>query len=83
MKNLNNIQFMFSSFCSSYYQIMLFFWVLHDVVINVLEEHTSSIFTVTELVKMDAEMLWSKKCVSYVGQFDGLEPITGTEGRKR
>jgi hypothetical protein len=52
-------------------------------VINVLEEHAASIFTVTELVKMDAEKLWSKKCVSYVGQFDGLEPITGIEGRKR
>jgi hypothetical protein len=63
--------------------MMFFFWVPHNVVINVLEKHTASIFTVTELVKMDAEMLWSKKCVSYVGQFDGLEPITDTEGRKR
>jgi len=62
---------------------MFFFWVLHHVVINVLEEHTASIFTVTELVKMDAEMIRSEKCVSYVGQLDGLEPITGTEGSKR
>jgi hypothetical protein len=62
---------------------MFFVWVLHHVVINVLQEHTASIFTVTELVKMDAEVIWSKKCVSYVGWFDGLEPITGTEGRKR
>lgn len=51
--------------------------------INGLEEHTASIFTVTELVQMDAEMIWSKKHVSYVGRFDGLEPITVTEGRKR
>lgn len=26
-------------------------------------------------------MLWNKKCVIYVGQFDGLESVTGTEGR--
>jgi hypothetical protein len=42
--------------------IMFFFRVLHDVVINVLEEHSASIFTVTELVTIDAEMIWSKKC---------------------
>jgi hypothetical protein len=62
---------------------MFFFCALHNVVINVLEEHTASIFTVTELIKMDAEMIWSKKCVIYIGQFDSLEPITGTEPRKR
>jgi hypothetical protein len=75
--------YVFSSFVAITDQIMVFFWVLHHVVINVVGEHTASIFIVTELVKMDAEMIWSKKCVSYVGQFDGLEPITGTEGSKR
>jgi len=62
---------------------MFFVWVLHHVVINVLEEHTACIFTVIESVQMDAEMIWSKKRVCYVGQFDDIEPITGTEGRRR
>jgi len=60
---------------------MLFVWFLHHVVINVLEEYTACVFTLTELVQMDAEMIQSKKRVSYVGRFDDLEPITGTEGR--
>jgi hypothetical protein len=28
-------------------QIMVFFWVLHHVVINVVGEHTASVFNVT------------------------------------
>jgi len=32
----------------------------------VLEEYTASIFSVTELLQADAEVMQSKKCVGYV-----------------
>jgi hypothetical protein len=38
---------------------------------------------VTELVQIDAEVIWRKKYVSYIRWFEGVCSNTATEGRKR
>lgn len=43
------------------------------------EEHTASLFRVTELVQVFAEVMGVKKTVDYRRMFEGIQPITGTE----
>lgn len=48
---------------------------LHCVVVtrfNVSEKHTASIFGVIEIVQVGVEVIQRKKCVGYVGQFEGV-----------
>jgi hypothetical protein len=46
---------------------------------SVSEEYTASIFSVTELLQADAEVIHSKKCVSYVRSLERVWLITATE----
>jgi len=39
---------------------------------NVWEEHTASIFGVIEVVQVDTEFTWRKKCFVCVGQFEDV-----------
>jgi hypothetical protein len=47
---------------------------------DVSEQHTASIFRVTEMVQVDAEVTHKKKHVGYVGWFEGVWAITATNG---
>jgi hypothetical protein len=47
------------------------------------EKHTGHSFRVTEFVQIDAQVIWRKKCVIYVGWFENVWPIAATEGSKR
>jgi hypothetical protein len=46
------------------------------------EEHTASIFRVTETVPVDVEMMRKKMCHLY-SRVQGIQPIVAMEGRKR
>jgi hypothetical protein len=49
----------------------------------ILEEHTGSIFRVTECVQVNAQVRWRKNCIVYVGLFESVRLITATECGKR
>jgi hypothetical protein len=58
---------------------------LHSVAIkcsDVLVKCTASIFSVTEPVHIDDDVIWRKKSVSYIKWFEGVCSITATEGKK-
>jgi hypothetical protein len=58
---------------------------LHHVLqacFNVLEECAASIFRVTELVNVDAEVIGKKACVNYIGKLRELWSMRATERGK-
>ena len=66
-------------------QVIVFFSILHGVLhkrSDVSEDHNAFIFRETELVQADDEMIQKKKSTIYVGQFEGVRPITAAEGRQ-
>jgi hypothetical protein len=46
---------------------------------DVLEDCTATNFTVTEMVALKAEMIEGLKCVSCIGQFEGVKAVTAVE----
>jgi len=46
---------------------------------SVLEEYTASVFSVTELLQTDTEVIHSKKCVGYIRSLERVWIITATE----
>jgi hypothetical protein len=46
---------------------------------DVSEECTVSICRLTELFKVDADLIRARNCVGLIGQFEGICPITATE----
>jgi hypothetical protein len=50
---------------------------------DVSEEHTASIFRANEFGQVDAEVIQTKNCVSYIGWFEGVWQITGMDSWKR
>ena len=46
------------------------------------EYHTVSLFRVTELVLVFAEVMGVKKCVDNTQRFEGICPVTGTEDER-
>jgi len=58
---------------------------LHHVVVecsHTSEEHTASIFRVTETVPVDGEMMRKKMCHLY-RRVQGIQPIVAMTGTKR
>jgi hypothetical protein len=64
------------------YQITVLLWVSGVVVkrSNVSEESTASIFSATEIVWMDATVIWRENFVGYILEFEIVWPITAREG---
>jgi hypothetical protein len=72
----------FQIFCNQ----VVVFWILHgglDRCSDISEEHPAPVFRETELMQVDTEVIHTKNCTHYVGQFEGVRPVTASEGREK
>jgi hypothetical protein len=46
---------------------------------DVSEDGTATNFRVTDLVALNAEVIEGIKCVSYIGQFEGVQAVAAVE----